>query len=365
MPMLKPLFIALLSATALVSCGPKELVVESQPIEKSFEVSQFEKSEDEVLDALKLAPLATNNFGQITIEKSTLGKNYILSPSIIINRDYTMLDHMAAKLVKFEKAGDKLALFEQRLNLYYNELETAGLVETFEIVKETDTQITFNWAYGLTYVSLTSAIAAGTDYPPTFPQTEAIVPVSKSAVRKLAIEDGALKIEQISQVQVQTLPGFSEILAGLLSGGTAFHGNHLYTIKYLFELKEYKANPNFTPKYNSFGDNIGYFENPVLSRPNVQPKFQAMRWDTTNGPIQVGLSKNIPAEFKEAVKEGVLYWNSFTEKPLVQVDVDVDPNEYPKDKRVLVHWAQWDSAGFARASLQADPLTGELIKANV
>ncbi len=70
-------------------------------------------------------------------------------------------------------------------------------------------------------------------------------------------------------------------------------------------------------------------------------------------------SANTPPEYVEAVKDGILYWNTVFGKDVVQVK-KADAGVTAPDARCnLVQWVPWDRAGFAYADVLDDPLSGE------
>ena len=76
-------------------------------------------------------------------------------------------------------------------------------------------------------------------------------------------------------------------------------------------------------------------------------------------PVQFYYSANTPPEYVEAVKDGILYWNSVFGKEVVQVK-KADAGVTAPDARCnLVQWVPWDRAGFAYADVLTDPLNGQ------
>ncbi|HEX4924201.1 MAG TPA: zinc-dependent metalloprotease, partial [Bdellovibrionales bacterium] len=82
-------------------------------------------------------------------------------------------------------------------------------------------------------------------------------------------------------------------------------------------------------------------------------------------PITFAISANTPPEFKDAVREGVLYWNQAFGKDVVKV-IDAPQGVVAPDLEYnVVQWVNWDGAGFAYADAQMDPRSGEILHAQV
>ena len=76
-------------------------------------------------------------------------------------------------------------------------------------------------------------------------------------------------------------------------------------------------------------------------------------------PIIFHYSANTPAEYVEAVKDGILYWNRAFGKEVVQAKKAPEGVTAPDAKLNIIQWVPWDNAGFAYADVLLDPITGE------
>lgn len=127
-------------AFSILGCGqhksednPKE-VLPPQNIEKSH------RSE------------TTKSGSGIKIPKGALGKIFLLRAVMKGGASTPVWEDMKPMIVMFERSEDELAMFDRDTFAVYSVLDTNRLVTTFQIVDESDTEITFDWGKGLKIV---------------------------------------------------------------------------------------------------------------------------------------------------------------------------------------------------------------------
>ena len=76
-------------------------------------------------------------------------------------------------------------------------------------------------------------------------------------------------------------------------------------------------------------------------------------------PVVFYYSANTPSNYVDAVKDGILYWNSAFGKELVQAKKAPDGVTAPDAELNIIQWVPWDYAGFAYADDLMDPLSGQ------
>lgn len=368
MKSLKQVILFSASAFVLTACAP------------SNNGTPKRQADADVTNSIKPASLtttapttATEGLGQteqglLTIQKSALGKAFMMSPSVVIADSSPILDHLQPIVIAFEKSGDQLGLFELNLQAYYEDLPVNKLLQTFDIASEDDKQITFRWKYGLSFLtqkdlSQYSEFGEEENGDPG-KADETVIPVVASFVRSLKVQDNALFIEQVSRVRSSA---FVFATAAMAPTKPTDVSSSDATIQLNVRISPYKMNPNFKPRESELAQGIGFFEQFSWNLKEQRKVIQAKRWDFSpeRGPVTYAITKNTPAEYVETVKEGILYWNRVMGREIVRVETGVDPREPARDRRVLVHWIDWLDAGFARAGMQSDPFTGELLGANV
>jgi hypothetical protein len=129
-----------------------------------------------------------------------------------------------------------------------------------------------------------------------------------------------------------------------------------------YYLNPYHPNPNFTPFEIKNLDHFGFYET-YPERRSGRTVLYAMKFDTGK-PIVFALSSGIPARYREAIRDGVLYWNKAFGVPLLEV-TDAPDGVTAPDPRYNV--TQWETNGaFGSTShIQGDPLTGEILHAQI
>lgn len=354
--------VALLSLAACSPSSPDAPRLAPSKIEKSFSVQQLQASSSESLN-----PLSVQDKGLISIQKSALGKAFLMSPVINVAQSNPILDHLQPVVVSFEKAGTQLGLFEVNVHAFYNELPVDKILQTFDIVSEDDKQITFSWKYGLQFLSQkeyyyysdSEEEVNDLDKP-----DESVQPTVVSFVRDLSIHDNALFIQQVSRVRAtQFTLSPSSLLTEKATDVTTLD----QTVHINVRLTPYIPNKNFVAKESELKNGIGFFEQQAWDIKDKRKVIQAKRWDFSpdREPVVYAITKNTPAEYVQVAKEAIEYWNRVIGREVIRVETGADPREPARDRRVLVHWIDWLDAGFARAGMQSDPFTGELIGGNV
>jgi len=134
-------------------------------------------------------------------------------------------------------------------------------------------------------------------------------------------------------------------------------------------------------------DRVGYFDAPHLNfatdsnytrvvhyviRWNLQPSDPGLPVSKAKNPIIYYLSKDIPTQYRETIREAILRWNAAFAKAgisdaVVVRDQPDDPAWDPDDIRynTVIWLTESNSGSFAAASPVFDPRTGESIRANI
>jgi hypothetical protein len=135
-----------------------------------------------------------------------------------------------------------------------------------------------------------------------------------------------------------------------------------------------ERDPKFVPRYAD--DRIGYF---ITARKRYGNDEKASpferfieRWNLDNGPITFYLTDEIPKEYRDTVRRGILAWNDAFAKighpnAIVVKDPPADPSFDPDDARyTTVRWITSDQSDFSAYSPHvSDPDTGQIIRATV
>lgn len=286
---------------------------------------------------------------------------------MVIATNTPIVDHLQPKVVAFELSGSDVALFELNTAAVYEALPSNKLLQTFVVTAQNAQSVTFKWDYGLHVISLKPPYGAS-DAPATLnemvAERETVLPPVATFVRRAVFADNHLEIEQLSRVRQA---GLKLSLMALLSGQALPVEEQELTVQVNTTIAPYVPNPHFAPRFSTKQKGVGYFEVSQMRKDDGARDVLAMRWDLSEaaGPVTYAISRDAPPDMVDTIREGVLYWNKVMGRTVLRVETDVDPRERPAPRRVLVHWIPWRLAGFARASLQADPITGEIIAGNV
>jgi hypothetical protein len=76
-------------------------------------------------------------------------------------------------------------------------------------------------------------------------------------------------------------------------------------------------------------------------------------------PVIFYYSANTPSNYVDAVKDGILYWNTAFGTNIVEAKKAPEGVTAPDVDDNIIQWVPWDNAGFAYADILVDPLTGE------
>jgi uncharacterized protein DUF4953 len=129
-----------------------------------------------------------------------------------------------------------------------------------------------------------------------------------------------------------------------------------------YYLSPYRPNPNFKPFEIENLDHFGFYETYPRRR-SGRTVFYAMKFDS-HKPIVFALSAAIPDRYRQAVRDGVLYWNKALGRLLLQVIDAPDDVTAPSPRYNVIQWLT--DGDFASTShIQGDPLTGEILHAHI
>jgi hypothetical protein len=129
-----------------------------------------------------------------------------------------------------------------------------------------------------------------------------------------------------------------------------------------YYLSRYRPDPEFRPFEMTSLMHFGFYETYPQNR-SGRPVLYAMKFGSDE-PIVFALSSEIPARYRDAVRDGVLYWNRALGEPLLRV-VDAPPGVEAPDPNYNV--IQWVTSGKYESTsyIQSDPLTGQILHAHL
>ncbi len=298
----------------------------------------------------------------ITIQKKSLGKIFLLLASGKTAGSTPQWYDLKPLVVSFEKSGARLALLGENYTSIYSEIKTVNLIQTFEVVSEDADTVTFDWGSGLKTFVLQSSYDVDDVRATQNGLTESAfdsLPVIDSFIRGIKFDDKNIELEQISKIRTD----------GIKSDGKKINFEvKEETLAMNIQIRAYDPGKNFQPKEADKQRRAGFFVTKI-SKPGMSTEVSNLitKWDLSDekGPIVVRISSAVPADYVDAVAEGALYWNKVFGKDVIVVKKGVDPQAGPEDRSIFIRWIPWLDSGAAYAIGQSDPLTGEVLRAQV
>ena len=129
-----------------------------------------------------------------------------------------------------------------------------------------------------------------------------------------------------------------------------------------YYLSTYRRNPDFKAFEIKNLDHFGFYET-YPRRYSGRTVLYAMKFGI-NKPIVLALSAAIPARYRQAVRDGVRYWNRALESPVLQV---IDAPVRVAAPSPAYNVIEWVTEGHRNSTshIQSDPLTGEVLHASI
>lgn len=138
------------------------------------------------------------------------------------------------------------------------------------------------------------------------------------------------------------------------------------TAQMAFWLTPYAPDASYAPfEAPAEFNQVGFFTiAPIFAPSEAKDKVFATRFHPGK-TITYAISHNTPAAYRQAVRDGILYWNKAFDSEVVKV-IDAPEGVHAPDVRYnMIQWVPDDRAAYAYADAQADPRTGETLHANV
>lgn len=344
---------ALLSSLLVVGCTPQKekVIIEKQAPANMLQ--SFNKSTESTCE----------KFTCVTLQKESLGRIFLLIASGKTAGSTPQWYDLKPLVVSFEKSGDRLALLAENYVSIYEEIRTTNLIQTFQVVAEDEKTVTFDWAEGLKTFVIQSSYdvdgARGKNNDLTESSFSSL-PVVDSFVRNIKFDEKNIELEQISKVRVDNVKQAADKSLSIEPREETLAMN--------IQIRAYNLSPEFKKKEYDASRQVGFFVTKVSKKGYSQDVTNLItKWDVSpeKGPIVVRISAAVPAEYLEAIKEAALYWNKVLEQDIITVKTGVDPQAGPEDRSIFIRWIPWLDSGAAYAIGQSDPLTGELLRAQI
>lgn len=282
---------------------------------------------------------------QLRIQRSDLGREYLLQASLIDQEQANFGAGMETKIVRFVEHEGELLMLRAGDGLTTGDSYEEALAR-FPIVFEGQRSIGFDFDAGMKTAYVFSADWHVSDLYEQyfgFPYDRVPFELESTFIRDARTVGRRFVIEQAVQID-------------------AFGVRHPELIKYY--LTPYSPSSTYVPLPSPGHDVVSFFEAAPRLDDRGSKQYRVTRFDTTR-PVRYAISDAVPAEFRAAVRDGIEYWNAVAGRTLVIVEDAPAGVHAPDLDHNIVEWITWDDAGFAYADAQVDPRTGEILHAQV
>lgn len=292
----------------------------------------------------KVAPsLKVSNKTRVAIPDSGFGKEYLLSTSIIPQAGAATSRGMEGRVVLFELYEDGVDLYETTEGkVVTQDLPARRLLTTFPIVSQEGGQVVIDFNAGMRRLSYSSWYSLdGSVFDARNFERSAELPQAR--VFEAELENGILVVRQAVQARSRSMDPDLETR---------------YEIRYF--LSPYVAG-EFEPK--EMHPEESRYARYLAGASKIEPETGRVsknlsRFDISD-PVVFHYSANTPENMREAVEEGILYWNKAFGKDVIEAKMAPKGITAPHPTMNIVQWVPWDRAGMAYADVLIDPLTGE------
>lgn len=277
----------------------------------------------------------------IRIPKAALGKDFLMSASLIPQAAAATSTGLAGKIVHFELFHDGVDLYESTKGLVVTEdLPARRLLTTLPIVEQDADQVVVDFNRGMKRVFTEIWYGSGRGFDSS--SLDRTLEVPQSRVFAAETREDHLVIRQ--SVQTRDREGDPNIEQRL-------------EVRYFFS--EYNQGAyKGKEQLSSETRYARFFETtPQLETTSGRESSKIALFDLTK-PVVFHYSANTPKDFVEAVRDGILYWNRSFGRDVVKAEKAPEGVTAPDSRYNLVQWVPWDNAGFAYADILIDPRTG-------
>lgn len=285
--------------------------------------------------ALKPAP-----HNRVAIPRAALGKEFMISASLIPQTAAPTSTGLAGRIVTFELFHDGVDMYDaSKGQVVTEDLPAKQLVTTFPIVEQNDAEVVIDFNSGMDRVMTNIWYAQGGFDSGVFSM---VLEVPHSRVFSVVESKDRLVIRQSAHVRSRQ-----------------FGADDESRVEVRYFISPYKGLP--FPKRENLGRTnryVQFFESQSQLELNTGRASAAIARFDIASPILFYYSANTPEAYQDAVKDGILYWNRAFGKEIIQAKKAPDGVTAPDADHNVVQWVPWDDAGFAYADLLIDPRTG-------
>src|SRR5215510_5218106 len=270
----------------------------------------------------------------VTMSKTDLNERFLLQVSYEQKKDLEDFMTSRSRIVDFKRQGKVLQMVEEA----HDSADRPHLLATIPIRSETAQALMVDFNAGFDRV-FEEEDRTGEDY-------------------EGRVDTHDYSFFRLSQRQILSV---SQRGAMLVLDQMAFNANMKPVLVHYY-LSPYRPNPNFKPFEIDNLDHFGFYET-YPQRRSRRTVIYAMKFDSQK-PIVFALSAAIPDRYRQAVRDGVLYWNEALGRRLLQVIDAPDDVTAPSPRYNVIQWVG-DARFGSTSHIQDDPLTGEILHAHI
>jgi hypothetical protein len=296
----------------------------------------------------------------LTLKKSSLDKEFLLMGSLIMQQPVPSFTGLRSRVVAFKEINSKLFLLDANSGHQVTaNLPMNLLLTEFPIIKETDTSITFDFNAGMSKIFTQGDWFAEDEGGGGYKYDLGHATVTSSYINsaRLSVNSNVIVIEQVAQIDMR----------GDVDSGPSASPTTSLPVTARYYLTPYTPNKNFIPSQSPADGmkTFGYFEVAPQLNSDGSSFIRSSKWDVS-APIVYAISANTPDDFRQPIRDAVLYWNKFFGKNVMQVIQLDDKNiTAPDPEYNIIQWVENDSAGAAYADAQMDPRSGQILHAQI
>ncbi len=353
----------------LLACVLSVSACEGLKKENSAKSRPEVKSPDEAQDSFLVMKTKKNgvDFVEIGIRQAALEKEFLWQGSLISQQKVAQFNNMKSRVVAFRVVNNKIHMLEATQgHSVSNDIPQNLVLASFPITRIANDVVYFDFLRGMREVPMVGDWYAhddkdGMEYKEEYLHAK----IAQSYIEDASVvkDHNALVIRQISQI-VADKPAAKTEDSEEEEGETSATVQVKIPYETRYYLTPYRPSEDFKPTKTENFERYGFFE--------VAPHF-------TNGgvtevlaskfhqdkPIVYAVSANTPEDYRQAIKDGVLYWNRAFGREVVKVVDAPEGRSAPDFENNIIQWVKWDDAGYAYADAQMDPRTGEILHAQI
>lgn len=284
----------------------------------------------------------------LKIKHTALNHSFLLYGSFIPMLNSPTGHTLKGRVVSFELYGDRVVMLESPIghSIARNNESTILLAE-FPVVRSDDDGVVVDFARGMN-----AAFTMRNVHSRSVSERDAMdgekfraVMLSASFIKSITEEKNIMTISQIAQWRNSK----SEMMSA----------------EFRYYFRDYVPSKTFKKTQAAPRRWVQYFSTPPMIEPPTTLTFAYNAKWHIDKPIVFYLSANTPPHYKEAITDGMLFWNHIFGKKIVEIR-DLDPSlAAPNPHYNIVQWVPWDNEPSAYADMVLDPLTGEIMGAQI